>query len=183
MRQNFCIKNDSIYATGKSNGGGFVGTLACAPEGGNFAAFAPVSGAFYTDSGSNTSYPCKPARAPLPILEFHGTNDTTIPYNGETKSGGVLPPIPEWLAHWAVRDGCPSPPTPQVVTPSDPAYMDKVHITSYSCGKSKDIVQGYKIDGLGHTWPSTEPNSDSSTPTVIEATSMIMDFFRKHTKP
>lgn len=181
MRNNFCIDNSRIYASGKSNGGGFVGTLACAAEGGNFAAFAPVSGAFYTDANSNTSYTCTPARSPLPIIEFHGTNDTTIPYLGGKGRGGELPTIPDWLARWAVRDGCPSPPKNTTVTPRK--YDGKVHITSYSCGGYNDIVQGYKIDGLGHDWPSTEPNSDSSTPTVIEATKVIMNFFRNYTKP
>jgi len=44
FKTNFCIDTSRIYATGKSNGGGFVGNvLACDPAlSKEFAAFAPV---------------------------------------------------------------------------------------------------------------------------------------------
>lgn len=177
MRDNFCIDNTRIYATGKSNGGGFVGTLACAPQGADFAAFAPVSGAFYTDANGTD---CTPARSPLPILEFHGADDTTIPYAGGRGAGGQLPSIPTWLSRWAVRDGCSAPPTNTTVD----EYGGVVHHTSYNCRGYKGIVQGYKIDGLAHVWPSTESNPDNKgVPTVIEATKVIIDFFNDYTKP
>jgi poly(3-hydroxybutyrate) depolymerase len=48
LEQNLCIDTDRIYATGKSEGGGFAGMLACnATSSARIAAFAPVSGAFY----------------------------------------------------------------------------------------------------------------------------------------
>jgi poly(3-hydroxybutyrate) depolymerase len=78
-----------------SNGGGFVGTLACSAEGGEFAAFAPASGSFYTDvNGLNNG--CSPARSPLPILEFHGGADKSVNYTGGVGEGGLEPPIPDW---------------------------------------------------------------------------------------
>lgn len=41
MRDNYCVDNSRIYASGKSVGGGFVDVLACSPShGGDFAAFA-----------------------------------------------------------------------------------------------------------------------------------------------
>lgn len=43
FNKNFCIDNKRVYATGKSNGGGFTSVLACDPVVSNsFAAFAPV---------------------------------------------------------------------------------------------------------------------------------------------
>ncbi|GAO18233.1 hypothetical protein UVI_02022980 [Ustilaginoidea virens] len=92
----YCVKESRVYATGHSNGGGFVGTLACSPDhGGQFAAFAPISGAFYTDVKGNQD--CHPARSPLPMFEVHGTGDKTIPY-APTKdgSGGPLPSVADW---------------------------------------------------------------------------------------
>lgn len=78
-----------------SNGGGFVGTLACSPVGGEFAAFAPASGSFYTDnSGVNDG--CTPARSPLPILEIHGGADGSVHYDGGVGEGGIEPSIPTW---------------------------------------------------------------------------------------
>jgi poly(3-hydroxybutyrate) depolymerase len=78
-----------------SNGGGFVNTIACSAVGGQFAAFAPASGSFYTDlNGPNNG--CSPARSPLPMLEIHGGNDKTVAYNGGPGEGGVEPSIPDW---------------------------------------------------------------------------------------
>ncbi len=78
LRSEYCIDDDRIYASGMSNGGGFVDTLACSNEhGADFAAFAPVSGAFYDDMPEDTT--CQPARSPMPLLEFHGHNTAHIP--------------------------------------------------------------------------------------------------------
>ena len=78
-----------------SNGGGFIGTIACDAVGGQFAALAAGSGAFYTDiNGPNNG--CTPARSPLPVLEIHGGADKTVFYNGGQGEGGPEPPIPDW---------------------------------------------------------------------------------------
>jgi poly(3-hydroxybutyrate) depolymerase len=96
LRQNYCIDSARIYATGMSIGGGFVDTIACnATVGGEFAAFAPASGSFYTDNDSNYEA-CEPARVPVPILEFHGGADTDVPYDGGEGEGGIEPSIPNW---------------------------------------------------------------------------------------
>lgn len=96
VRKSYCIDSARIYATGLSIGGGFVGTLACNDTvGGEFAAFAPASGSFYTDAtGVNDG--CKPARSVTPILEFHGGADKDVFYNGGQGEGGYEPPIPTW---------------------------------------------------------------------------------------
>jgi poly(3-hydroxybutyrate) depolymerase len=81
-----------------SNGGGFIGTLACSSVGGRFATFAAGSGAFYTDiNGPNNG--CSPARTPLPMLEIHGGDDKTVFYPGGQGEGGPEPNIQDWLAH------------------------------------------------------------------------------------
>jgi len=79
-----------------SNGGGFVGTLACNRIGSTlFAAYAMHSGAFYTDVlGPDNG--CDPARIPIPILEIHGGADKTVYYEGGQGDGGPEPPITEW---------------------------------------------------------------------------------------
>lgn len=96
LRQNFCIDSARIYATGLSIGGGFVDTIACnATVGGEFAAFAPASGSFYTNNDANHDA-CEPARVPTPILEFHGGADTDVKYDGGEGEGGIEPSIPNW---------------------------------------------------------------------------------------
>ena len=154
-----------------SDGGGFVNTLACSPDyGGAFAAFAPVSGAFYTDTNLSD---CKPSRSPLPILEFHGAADPTINYTGGLGNGGPLPSIPIWLSWWAQRDGCKDPAADKNTT----AEHGYDYIT-YSCNGIADIVRHYKILHLGHKWPNT-----SITNSPIDASPIIMDFFKEYHKP
>lgn len=105
LRKNFCVDSARIYATGMSSGGGFVDTIACnATVGGEFAAFAPASGSFYTNNDANHGA-CDPARVPTPILEFHGGADTDVKYNGGEGEGGIEPSIPNWyvLADWRVQ--------------------------------------------------------------------------------
>lgn len=131
------------------------------------AAFAPVSGAFY---GQNSSMDCNPGRSAIPIIEFHGSDDTVIPYAGGSRKGDVLPSIPDWLAEWASRDG------DKAKNTTSDEFKDNVQISTW-----KDFTIGYLIDGLGHAWPSTEPNDDSSDGTVLNATTVIMEFFANNT--
>lgn len=101
LRQNFCVDSARIYATGLSAGGGFVDTIACnATVGGEFAAFAPASGSFYTNNDANHAN-CKPARVPTPMLEFHGGADESVKYGGGQGEGGVEPAIPVWCVTFA----------------------------------------------------------------------------------
>jgi poly(3-hydroxybutyrate) depolymerase len=107
LQSTYCISPRNIYAAGKSNGGGFVNLLACDPKASSIiAAFAPVSGAYYLTK-EETSPACNPSRSPVPIIEFHGYQDETIPYLGgdNTRDNGITPPIPEWINEWATRDG------------------------------------------------------------------------------
>ena len=82
-----------------SNGGGFIGTIACSEQGSKlFAALAAGSGAFYTDlEGPDNG--CSPARKPLPIMEIHGGSDKTVKYDGGQGDGGPEPPITSWSVY------------------------------------------------------------------------------------
>ncbi|MFJ7217442.1 alpha/beta hydrolase family esterase [Amycolatopsis sp. NPDC098790] len=133
-----------------SNGGGFTGLLACRLPG-RIAAFAPVAGAFYPQSG-----PCTPP-SHAALLDIHGSADTVIPYTGTPAKG--LPALPDWLAAWAKRDQCGS---------STSSTSGKVtHIKWQGC-----VLEHFKVDGLGHAWPSSGP----------DATSEIRRFFSAHPK-
>jgi poly(3-hydroxybutyrate) depolymerase len=89
----YCIDSSRLYASGKSNGGGFVDTLACSDHGDQFAAFAMAAAALYTDTSRGS---CTKKRA---ILESHGLADATIPYHpgGTPGAGGPLPDIEKWV--------------------------------------------------------------------------------------
>lgn len=179
-----------------SNGGGFIGTLACHPTASKvFAAFAAGSGAFYTDiNGPDNG--CNPGLKPLPMLEIHGGSDKTVKYDGGQGDGGPQPPITNWLEWWAQRNGC-SQKTEETINGGD------VHHVSWTCGGVEAVLQHYKVDSMGtyppilssvmvftissgHCWADTEPNlSQISVPqgtAPIQASRIVMDFFDQFSK-
>ncbi|RZS32502.1 polyhydroxybutyrate depolymerase [Herbihabitans rhizosphaerae] len=164
LQRTLCVNPSRIHAAGKSNGGGFTGLLACR-MGDRIAAFAAVSGAFYPQAGE-----CAPRR-PVPVLAIHGTADTTIPYDGDAERG--LPALPDWLAAWSARNGCDT--EPRAHDLGDGVWRSRWH----SCA-GRGAVTHYRIDGLGHDWPSTRPNPDSEVPSVMDATPVIERFFAAH---
>ncbi|KAH7105592.1 carbohydrate esterase family 1 protein, partial [Auriculariales sp. MPI-PUGE-AT-0066] len=175
VRANYCVDSSRIYATGMSNGGGFIGALACNTSvGAQFAAFAPAAGAFYTDlNGPDNG--CAPARSLVPILEFHGGSDKSVAYAGGQGSGGVLPNISAWLGSWAQRNGCAS------AARVDDSNEGQVHHFSWTCQGIEGAMEHYLVDTMGHVWPSTEINfsqlSVPELPTYIQASELIMKFF------
>jgi poly(3-hydroxybutyrate) depolymerase len=180
----YCIDSTRIYAAGKSNGGGFTGTLACDSNlSTQIAAFAPVSGAFYISGSSSSSCNaqqitilCSPGRNPVPILEFHGSDDSTIPYSGGGRRGECLPTIPHWVREWSKREGY------GLTNLTSQLYGGKVQKYEYGGAANQlGVVTHYLTDGLGHAWPSTEPNDDNPDGTYYNATPIIMDFFNKYT--
>ena len=179
LKATYCIDTQRIYANGMSNGGGFVNVLACSPHGSDFAAFAPVAGAFYGDVDGGY-FKCQPTRSQLPFLEIHGSNDSIIPYAGGLASGVMIPPITDWLRRWAVRNGCSS------STPSTTRDLAGGHVRqiSYDCNGKREIVNGLVVDDLDHYWPSTTPNGDNhNISTWIDAAPYILSFFKEHQKP
>ncbi|CAG8979105.1 hypothetical protein HYALB_00000236 [Hymenoscyphus albidus] len=181
----YCIDTSRIYAAGKSNGGGFTGTLACSRLSAKIAAFAPVAGAFYVPGSTDDDcapttipLPCPPARNPIPIIEFHGLADTTIAYAGGPRSGQCLPSIPHWIREWSKREG--------FGLTNRTTSLFGGNVLKYEYAEAAGIlgeITHYRISGLGHDWPSVGPNPDSSTGTYLDATPLIMDFFNSYPLP
>jgi poly(3-hydroxybutyrate) depolymerase len=142
----FCVDASKTFAVGMSNGGGFVGTLACDPLGSTlFTAFAAHSGAFYTDLGDG----CTPSRKVVPMLEIHGTDDRTVRYEGGKGDGGMLPDVGEWVGRWAERNACEGKKEESMVDGS-------VTRVSWTCGGVEGVVQHWRVGGLGTWFPSSE---------------------------
>lgn len=160
IKDNYCIDESRVYAFGHSNGGGFVGTLACSPgHGGQFAAFAASSAALYTDvTGEET---CSPARSPLPIMEAHGTSDPIIPYEGGNGRGGPLPAIPEWLSRWVTRNRGRSP--CQTTDLGNGVTEEK-----WTNASGKIVVRHIKVDGHGHDFLAQGTSQIYISPLVVE---------------
>ncbi|QIQ01514.1 alpha/beta hydrolase family esterase [Streptomyces liangshanensis] len=167
LQSDLCVDPRKVFASGKSNGGGFAALVGCRLAD-RVAAVATVAAAFYPQGGT-----CKPQR-PVAVLSFHGQADDTIPYNGDTSKG--LPSLPSWLAAWAQRDSCAATPRTSRIKPN------VVHQVWSSCAGGS-TVEHYRIEDGGHVWPATTPNGDTATPTTIDATPLVWDFFLAHPMP
>jgi poly(3-hydroxybutyrate) depolymerase len=165
LNSTYCIDSNRIYASGKSNGAGFVDTLACSDHGDRFAAFAMASAALYTDNSEGN---CTKKRA---ILESRGLNDTTIPYNGTANgNGGALPNVRSWVQWWAERNGCSS--SDAAVQTVENGYT----ILSYKCSSLVTPVH-YAVNALGHCWPSSSGlNYDAVHDSTGRCTDRVLDF-------
>ncbi|KAJ7895653.1 carbohydrate esterase family 1 protein [Mycena olivaceomarginata] len=170
LEANLCVDYTRIYASGMSNGGGFVNLLACSEQvASKFAAFAIVSGALY--NGTHPFTECDPGRK-IPLITFHGTADETIPYDGRNdtiNANDDTPPIPEWREAWVARNGC----DPSAPTNVSQPYEGVVE-TTWQCGDDPECtVKAFEImDGI-HKWPSTAE-------TTFNATSeQILPFFNQ----
>jgi polyhydroxybutyrate depolymerase len=164
LQSQVCVDTHRVYATGKSNGAGFVSVLGCRLST-RIAAIAPVAGAFY-----QLGDPCQPQRA-VPVLDFHGTADSVIAYNGVAARD--LPPIPAWLSGWAQRNGC---------TAGPDTFFTKDDVTGQRW--SGCAVEHYRITGGDHTWPGAASTSGPGRTTrTINATQLTWQFFTAHPLP
>ena len=184
VEENYCIDTSRIYSTGKSNGGGFTGLLACdASATEKIAGFAAVSGAWYLDTTTQQLPPCTPSRKVIPFLEFHGEEDKTIKYHGglNTRGNANSTDIPSYVNAWAERDG----------------FDANKNETKELCGGSvkvfswngdgddeeKATVQHYRYSDFGHDWMSEFGNEDAETTTCrqADATRVILTWIQSWT--
>jgi len=173
VKSNLCVDPARVYASGMSNGGGFVNLLACSADmAPKFAAFAPVSAALY--SGTHPFTSCDPGRA-VPIINFHGSADKTIPFLGRnvTDTADRTPAIPDWREGWVTRNGCDPTAPSNVTTP-----YDGVVETTWECGgDNRTEFKAFQISNGVHRWPTTAETSFDATP------DQIVPFFDRFTIP
>jgi polyhydroxybutyrate depolymerase len=138
-----------------------------------FAAIAPVSGTL--------NFPaCHPSQ-PVSVVEFHGTADQHILYDGgagpKSLVGVDFASVQDSVKFWTTADGC----RPQAQTDS---LGDIRHEVWTGCAGSTS-VELYTIVGGGHSWPGglpEGPGADRPTST-ISASQVIWKFFAAHPKP
>ncbi|MBX3208200.1 MAG: hypothetical protein KF764_24345 [Labilithrix sp.] len=164
-----CVDPKRVFATGLSNGGFLSHRLACELSG-RIAAIAPVAGVM----GVST---CTPTR-PVPVMQFHGTSDTLVPYNGNAAIG--YPPVAQTIAGWATRNGCTD-------TATESFKKDDVRcMTQKQCNAGAEVTL-CTVDGGGHTWPGSSTSLGipglGKTTQAINATDAMWDFFVKHPMP
>lgn len=177
LEDDYCVDPKRVYSTGYSNGGFLSYRLACEMAD-TFAAIAPVAGEMGIDPAS-----CKPSRA-VPVLDFHGTSDPIVPYNGGTPVvpidlAGVLDfrSTAVSISTWRQKDGCLG--TGTVIY----AHGDATCTRYDTCLTGSEVV-ACAIDGGGHTWPGGVPIPIvGKTSTDISATETMVSFFEAHPLP
>jgi polyhydroxybutyrate depolymerase len=167
-----------VYACGMSNGAMMCYRLA-AELSDRIAAIAPVAGTAAIEKP-------EPKR-PVPVLHFHGTNDTLVPYQGPKKK---LPAfitfhsVDESIETWVKLNGCNEKPAIDVLSRDGDEI--KVTRTCYSGGRNGAEVVLVVIEGGGHTWPGrTVPVMRflGKTARNISADDLIWEFFQKYKLP
>jgi polyhydroxybutyrate depolymerase len=166
-----------VYVNGLSNGGGMTVRIGCEAAD-KVAAIGTVAGAV-VDMES-----CSPSR-PVPLMAFHGTDDPIVPYEGGPLRGEVLqqgagltgaPPAllgaEDWVATWAVRNGCAR--SPQAIPP----HGDARGVRYTECDEGAEVIL-HTIAGGGHTWPGGTPIPIvGKTSGDIDATEEMWKFFQ-----
>jgi len=169
LRATLCVDPNRVFATGKSEGGGFAALLSCRLRGG-IAAFATVSAAFYpgTDTGCAASLP-------VSIVDFHGTGDTIMKYDGGVSHQQHYPSIPDTLRSFATRDHCAG-------STSAAIGSDVTELSWHGCAPGA-ALEHYRITDGGHTWPGALADSGPGKVThTISATQLMWAFFQSHPK-
>ena len=161
-----CVDAHRIFATGMSNGGFLSHRIGCELAD-RFAAVAPVAGVVGVPT-------CTPSR-PMPVIHFHGTADTLVPYNGSASMGFAS--VPDTFAGWGTRDGCTD-------APSTTYSMGDVTCSSYLHCAGGAQVTLCTVQNGGHTWPggTPVPSLGYTTPN-ISATDAMWSFFQAHPLP
>lgn len=144
------IDPSRVYVTGASRSGIESYRLACRIAR-KITAIGSVAGSLLPQDAAT----CHPAR-PLSVMEFHGTGDTAVPYNGNQ----LYPPVQQTIAFWRDAEGCPAKQTTSTKGP--------VTIDTWSPCKNGTAVRLVTYAGGGHGWPR---NSQ------VDATAELWAFF------
>jgi polyhydroxybutyrate depolymerase len=154
-----------VVATGISNGGHLVQTLACALTD-HLMGIVPVAAPLPVGPPSD----CAPSRS-LSVLEIVGSDDQK------------MSTFPDTLAFWARTDRCPA--TAASSSLPDVAHdLTTVTIESFTGCQGGTEVTGFFVEGGGHTWPGGLPVGSVDelgiTTRQFDASELIWTFFSRH---
>lgn len=172
LESEYCLDSSRVYVSGLSNGGGMTDRLACELSE-RFAAAGTVSGAY------NLLPDGCPITHPMPLISFHGTADTIVPYEGA--SGMEMLGYQAWGQAWAERNECDLE-NSEMLEP-----VGSVMGTRYSqCAGDVEVVL-YTVEDGGHNYPGgTMPMGNLIGGNInqdVVATELMWEFFSDYTLP
>jgi len=173
----YCINLDSIHMTGYSNGG-YFGYYAVSQLDNIIASFAPVSASPMLGFNNIPDNP-------IPVIDFHGTNDPTIPYDLNSKwSAGIGPYLtvlardfyfylekPRVLWDWRTSYEC---------NPEKEAYPTPMDgIDEWTCSKWTNCRNNAEVVHCNGFYGHYYPFANEEYP-YIGGTRIIWDFMKNH---
>lgn len=167
---NYAIDTNRVYSTGMSNGGYMSFYLACKASN-RFAAVASVTGAMSQLNINNCN-----RQHPTPVMQIHGTNDNTVPYNGAPP---FVPSVPDVVDFWVSENNCSTTPIQTTLPNTNTFDGSTVEHYVYTGGDLGSTVEHYKVIGGGHTWPGSAVVL-SGTNYDFDASVEIWRFFSKY---
>ena len=151
LQNQYGFSKYNVFATGHSNGGEMSYLLAYKASD-VFAAVAPISGLTM-----EWMYRELVPKSPIPLMEVHGTKDTTSKWNGDpdNKDGwGEYIAVPRAVSLWAAVNRC-----THEITEELPVIRNKVIAHRYVDGINGNQVWLYEIVEGTHSWPNKDMNT------------------------
>jgi polyhydroxybutyrate depolymerase len=172
---------DRVFVAGISNGGMMAQRVGC-----DAADVVTAIGAVAANMPADLVDRCRPSR-PVPVVLFNGTADRIMPWSGgsiaksrafDTPGGEVISAM-DTLNVWARLDRC----SERAVDTLPGTHVK--HYTSTGCHSAANVTL-YAIDGGGHGWPGSVPQSNFEraiagfVTTEISASVILIQFFRQY---
>ena len=132
-----------IYATGHSNGGYMSFLLAC-QLGDKIAAVASMSGSMTPETFAD----CQPTH-PTPVLQFHGTADRVVPYNGTSWSKSIEDVLAYWVSYNQL-DEIPS--VVEIERHPDTTADSTIEHIRFGDESAGVVVEHMRVVDGGHEW-------------------------------
>lgn len=159
LESEFSIDRARVFAAGFSNGGGFAAFVGCQrPQ--EFTGVATVAGAFYQRVSEGCS------EIPMKHVDFHGTADPVISYDGGERHTTVYDSTHDMLVEAAARNHC--------AREEEIRHSDTVVEAAWDdCDAA---LAHYRIEGGPHVWPGGTTDTSGLVSDGF-ATRTLLQFF------
>lgn len=183
LESDYKVDRARIYVAGMSNGGFMSGRLACELSE-RIAAVAIVGASL----GEGVSVNCKPVK-PLSVVIIQGTADPVVPLDGGTiersGAGGLILSHEAAVQKFVAVDHCTNAPQKEHI-PDKAGDGTSIDVTTYGLCAEGSEVQGYVVNGGGHTWPGGRQYLPAmfigKTTQNLDGSEVIWEFLSRHTR-
>ncbi|MES2478657.1 MAG: T9SS type A sorting domain-containing protein [Bacteroidota bacterium] len=169
------INSNKVYATGMSNGGFMSYELACFMNN-RITAIASVTGSMTEERRIECD-----AKHATPIMQIHGTADSTVGYDGTNYLSGSpgFTHIDSLMQYWIKFNGCGTSASKTILPNTSTTDGCTAEHYVWTGGKESSSIEFYKIIDGGHTWPGAAV-STGITNQDFNASAEIWRFFNQY---